>query len=83
MTLDPRGPWRTFNGNEIGAILAEFVLSKRAAAGTLTPEHYVVKTLVTTELIRRIAESYDVRCEGDLLVGFKYIAAGDRSRRAR
>ncbi len=74
MTLDPKGPWRTFNGNEIGAILAEFVLSKRAVAGTLTPEHYVVKTLVTTELIRRIAESYKVRCVGDLLVGFKYIA---------
>ena len=73
-TLDPKGVWRTFSGNEIGAILAEFVLSKRAAAGTLTPQHYVVKTLVTTELIRRIAESYDVRCQGDLLVGFKYIA---------
>ncbi len=38
------------------------------------PDHYVVKTLVTTELIRRIAESYGVRCEGNLLVGFKYIA---------
>jgi phosphoglucomutase/phosphomannomutase len=74
MTLDPKGPWRTFNGNEIGAMLAEFVLSKRSAAGTLSPEHYVVKTLVTTELIRRIADSYSVHCEGDLLVGFKYIA---------
>ncbi len=74
LTIDPKGPWRTFNGNEIGAMLAEYVLSKRAAAGTLTPQHYIVKTLVTTELIRRIAESYNVRCEGDLLVGFKYIA---------
>jgi phosphomannomutase len=74
MTLDPKGPWRTFSGNEIGAMLAEYVLSKRAAAGTLTPQHYIVKTLVTTELIRRIAESYNVRCEGNLLVGFKYIA---------
>ena len=74
MTTDPKGPWRTFNGNEIGAMLAEYVLSKRAAAGTLSPQHYVVKTLVTTELIRRITESYNVRCEGDLLVGFKHIA---------
>ncbi len=71
---DPAGPWRTFNGNEIGAILAEYILSKRAAAGTLSPDHYIVKTLVTTELTRRIAESYGVRCIGDLLVGFKYIA---------
>jgi phosphomannomutase len=75
VTTDPQGPWRTFNGNEIGALLAEYILSKRAAAGTLTPDHFVVKTLVTTELIRRIAESYQVRCEGNLLVGFKYIAA--------
>ncbi|KAA1262510.1 Phosphoglucomutase [Rubripirellula obstinata] len=74
MTLDPAGDWRTFNGNEIGAILAEYVLSKRSAAGTLTPDSYIIKTLVTTELTRRIAESYNVRCEGDLLVGFKHIA---------
>ena len=45
------------------------------AAGTLSPDHYVVKTLVTTELIRRvIATDHGVRCVGDLLVGFKYIA---------
>ncbi|TWU47790.1 phospho-sugar mutase [Rubripirellula reticaptiva] len=73
-TMDTAGPWRTFNGNEIGAILAEYVLSKRKAAGTLSPQHYIVKTLVTTELTRRIAEEYGVRCVGDLLVGFKYIA---------
>lgn len=74
MTLDPKGPWRTFNGNQIGAILAEYVLSKRKETGTLSSDHYVIKTLVTTELIRRIAESYGVRCEGELLVGFKHIA---------
>ena len=73
-TSDPAGPWRTFTGNEIGAIMAEFILSKRQAAGTLNDQSYIVKTLVTTELTRRIAESYNVRCEGDLLVGFKHIA---------
>ncbi len=73
-TADPTGPWGTFNGNQIGAMLAEYILSKREAAGTLSPDHYVVKTLVTTELIRRIAEDHGVRCEGELLVGFKYIA---------
>jgi phosphomannomutase len=74
VTLDASGPWRTFNGNEIGAILTQYVLSKRAEANTLTTENYIVKTLVTTELTRRIAEGFDVRCVGDLLVGFKYIA---------
>lgn len=71
---DTAGEWGTFNGNQIGALLTDYVLRKRAAAGDLSPDHYVVKTLVTTELIRLIAESHDVRCLGDLLVGFKYIA---------
>lgn len=75
LTLDPAGPWATLTGNQIGALLTDFVLSRRQAVGDLTPDHYVVKTLVTTELVRSIAESYGVRCEGDLLVGFKNIAA--------
>jgi phosphoglucomutase/phosphomannomutase len=73
-TLDASMDWGTFTGNQIGALLADFVLSKCQEAGTLTPDHYVVKTLVTTELIRAIAQDYGVRCVGDLLVGFKYIA---------
>ena len=73
-TSDPSGPWRTFTGNEIGAMLAQHVLAKRHAAGTLSPHHYIIKTLVTTELTRAVADSFGVRCVGDLLVGFKYIA---------
>ena len=75
VTDDTAGDWKTFTGNQIGAMLAEHVLSKRKSAGTLSPDHYIIKTLVTTELIRRIAEHHGVRCVGDLLVGFKHIAA--------
>lgn len=75
LSLDPAGPWATFTGNQIGALLADFILGQRAAAGELTGDHYLVKTLVTSELIRSIAGRYGVRCEGDLLVGFKNIAA--------
>jgi phosphomannomutase len=67
------GEWKTLTGNQIGALLADYVLDRRKAAGSLSPEHYVVKTLVTTEMIRRIAESYGVRTVGDLHVGFKFI----------
>jgi len=74
MTLDTAGEWRTFTGNQIGAILTQFILSKKASAGEIKDGDYVVKTLVTTELTRRIAGSFGVRCVGDLLVGFKYIA---------
>lgn len=67
------GPWQTFTGNQLGALLTEYVLECRRAARTLSPEHYVVKTLVTTEMIRRIADAYGVRTYGNLLVGFKWI----------
>jgi phosphoglucomutase/phosphomannomutase len=73
-TRDPAGPWATFNGNQIGVLLADYVLEQRKSAGTLSSEHYVVKTIVTTEMIRRIADSYGVRTIGDLMVGFKWIA---------
>lgn len=67
------GPWRAFTGNQIGALLTEHVLAHRQQRGRLTPQHYVVKTLVTSELIRRIATSYGVTTHGDLPVGFKHI----------
>lgn len=75
LTQDLSGPWDTLTGNQIGVLLTDFVLSQRAAQRTLTPEHYVVKTLVTTEMIRSVCDRYQVRCEGNLLVGFKNIAA--------
>jgi phosphomannomutase len=79
-SLRPDAPWITLTGNQIGALLTDFLLEVRQAAGTLTPDHYVVKTLVTTELIRRIADSYGVQTAGNLLVGFKWIA-GEMDRR--
>jgi phosphoglucomutase/phosphomannomutase len=65
--------WGTMTGNQIGALLTEYLLERRKKLGTLSPEHYVVKTLVTTEMIRRIDDAYGVRTYGDLQVGFKYI----------
>ena len=74
-SLDASMDWATLDGNQIGAVLAEYVLARCKSAGTLTPNSYIIKTLVTTELIRRIADDYGVKCVGDLLVGFKHIAA--------
>jgi phosphoglucomutase/phosphomannomutase len=69
-TLKPGAAWATFTGNQIGSLLTDFVLENTAG---LTPDHYLVKTLVTTEMIRRIGQSYGVQTYGDLLVGFKWI----------
>jgi phosphoglucomutase/phosphomannomutase len=62
-------------GNQLGALIADDILAKHAAAGTLTPEHFVVETLVTTPMLAMIANFYGVRAIRDLLVGFKYIGA--------
>ncbi|MGA2033632.1 MAG: phospho-sugar mutase [Thermoguttaceae bacterium] len=73
-------PWATLTGNQIGALLTDALLAARRQAGTLSPDLYVVKTLVTTELMRRIADDYGVQTAGNLLVGFKYIG-GEMDRR--
>ncbi|MGW8256747.1 MAG: phospho-sugar mutase, partial [Thermoguttaceae bacterium] len=72
-TLKPDSPWVVLTGNQIGSLLTEFLLNFLKVAGRLTSGHYIVKTLVTTELMRRIADQYEVQTAGNLLVGFKYI----------
>lgn len=71
LTWDPGAPYVSLTGNQLGALLTDYLLSVQP---DLTADHYVVKTLVTTELTRRIADKRGVRTVGDLLVGFKYIA---------
>jgi phosphoglucomutase/phosphomannomutase len=73
VTTDPAGEWKTFNGNQIGVLIADYVLEQRKKAGTLSPEHYLVKTLVTTDMVKRLGDSYGVKTFGNLLVGFKWI----------
>jgi phosphoglucomutase/phosphomannomutase len=74
-SLTADAPWVTLTGNQLGALLVDFLLRTAQTAGRLTPQHYVVKTLVTTELIRRIADEYGVPTAGNLHVGFKWIGA--------
>ena len=64
--------WKTLNGNQICALLCDHVLDSKKES--LTSDHFVVQTLVTTQMVRRIAESYGVQTKGELLVGFKWIA---------
>ncbi len=75
MTMDTAGEWNTFNGNQLGVLLADYVLRQRQANGTLGPDNYVVTTLVTTHMINRICEGYGVKCYHENLVGFKWICS--------
>ena len=67
------GQFVHITGNQIGTLIADYILRKRSARGDLSPQHFVVETLVTTPLIGAIATSCGVRVIDDLLVGFKYI----------
>jgi phosphoglucomutase len=64
--------YRLITGNQLGALLADYLFSSRKELGTLPAKSAFVKTIVTTELQRRIAESYGATCF-DVLTGFKYI----------
>ena len=73
------GGFRFFSGNEIGVLCAEHIGRNQAAAGTrggLTGRGIVMKTEVTTDLIRRVAEHWGYRTVNHLMVGFKYIGDG-------
>lgn len=68
------GDYVHLTGNRIGVLLADYILRKRKAAGTLGPQQFIVETLVTTPLIAELARAYKIRAIDNLLVGFKYIA---------
>ncbi|MFC1713514.1 phospho-sugar mutase [Candidatus Poribacteria bacterium] len=62
------------NGNEIGIVLTQYILSELSQQEKLPENPVVAKTLVTTELCRAIAGKFGCEFIGDLLVGCKYIA---------
>ena len=70
---DNDGKMVLFNGNQTGSVLTYYILRRWSELGKLDSTKYVVKTIVTTELIRAIAEKYGVKVY-NVLTGFKYIA---------
>ena len=69
---DDQGKFVLLNGNQIGAMLMNYILSRREEEGTMPSNPAVVKTIVTTSLADKIARSYGVRVY-DVLTGFKFI----------
>jgi len=60
------------NGNQTGTLLFEYLLDRWEAKGRLKGNEYIVKTIVTTNLIDKIAEVRGVKCY-NVLTGFKFI----------
>ncbi|MDD2290228.1 MAG: phospho-sugar mutase [Bacteroidales bacterium] len=70
---DQDGQMVLLNGNQVAVLLTYYLLEKWNQAGRLEGKEYVVKTIVTTDLIQVLAEHYKVACY-NVLTGFKYIA---------
>jgi len=71
--LDEEGEFILLNGNQTASILIYYLLSQWSEQGKLDGRQYIVKTIVTTGLLQKIAESYGVDSY-NTLTGFKYIA---------
>lgn len=69
----PDGEFILLNGNQTATLLIHYLLSQWSAKGKLTGREYIVKTIVTTDLLNEIAEDFKVD-HFDVLTGFKYIA---------
>ncbi len=70
---DDKGKMVLLNGNQTASILTYYILTRWKELGKITSDTYVVKTIVTTELMTAIANKFGVKIY-DVLTGFKYIA---------
>ena len=61
-----------FSGNEVGAMLLEYICSERTKKGTMPKNPIAVKTIVTTDIVNEIGKAYNVEII-DVLTGFKFI----------
>jgi phosphoglucomutase len=64
--------FKLLTGNDVGVLLLEYILSQRAALGTLPKNPVAVKTIVTTELCQKVADNYGCQLV-NVLTGFKFI----------
>ena len=70
---DNHGDWVLMNGNQTAVLAFNYMIEARKAKGIATPNDMVIKTIVTTEMIDKIAQQNGVHCY-NVLTGFKWIA---------
>ncbi|SDL53549.1 phosphoglucomutase [Catalinimonas alkaloidigena] len=69
-----KGEWQLLNGNQTASLIFYYLLEAWQQAGKLEGREYIVKTVVTTDLLADVARHYGVEVY-DVLTGFKFIAA--------
>jgi phosphoglucomutase len=68
-----KGEFVLLNGNQTGVLLTHYILSQFKERKKYKGNEYIIKTIVTTDLLDRIAEKYNVKCY-NVLTGFKFFA---------
>lgn len=68
-----KGEWILINGNQTCLLFLYYIIKNRQAKGLMKPTDFIVKTIVTTEVIRKIAEKQKIEMR-DCYTGFKWIA---------
>lgn len=71
---DSNGEYVLLNGNQTASVLLYYLISEWHRKGKIDGRQFIVKTIVTTDLLAEIADSFNVK-SFDVLTGFKYIAA--------
>ncbi len=64
--------YELISGNEVGALLLEYICEERIKLGTMPKNPITIKTIVTTDIVKKIAEAYGVQII-EVLTGFKFI----------
>lgn len=70
---DDKGEWVLINGNQTCLIFLYYIIKNRIAMGKMQPNDFIVKTIVTTELIKAVADKNQIEMR-DCYTGFKWIA---------
>ena len=73
MVRDEKGEYQVVTGNQTGVLLLDYLLGAMKRTGRLPEKPVALKTIVTTEMARAVAESYGVACY-DTFTGFKFLA---------
>lgn len=72
VTKDTNGNFVTISGNQMGALLIDYIITAYEETGKMPNNPYAVKTIVSTELVSRICEAHNVKLH-NVLTGFKFI----------
>ena len=69
---DNNGDYRVLTGNQVGVLLTHYIVSSLKDMNKLTPAGTIIKTIVSTDMVKPICKAYGVKLE-EVLTGFKYI----------